>query len=52
MTGLHEWDGPPSMSVEKVCPKCGSEMEDVGTRFICPKCGYDSCFGHEEKVKL
>jgi len=39
--------------VEMKCPKCGSEMDDVITRYICSQCGYDSCFGngYEEKVK-
>jgi transposase-like protein len=40
MTGLHERDGPPSMSVEKVCPKCGSERTKHSKRIaVCYACG-------------
>ena len=33
------------------CPKCKTEMDDLGTRFVCPECEYDSCFGHETMPK-
>lgn len=57
MTGLHEWDGPPSMSVEKACPECGARMEDATLGFDSRndfvfgwRCTNHKC-GHEEAKK-